>query len=48
MKQMKISGEEYAIGVTKDYETLVSRCMMPLQKLKIRMFMISENGVSQL
>jgi len=48
MKQMKISEEDYAIGVTSDYETLVSRCMMPLQKLKIKMFMVSESGVNQL
>ena len=48
MKQMKISGEDYAIGVTKDYEILVSRCMMPLRKLKIKMFVVSETGVNQL
>jgi len=48
MKQMKIPAEDYAIVVTKDYETLVSRCMMPLQKLRIKMFMISEAEVNQL
>jgi len=48
MKQMSNSSDEYAIGVTPDYETLVSRCMMPLQKLKIKMFMVSESGVNQL
>ncbi len=47
MKQMKNSTEEYAIGVTDDYKTLVSRCMMPLQKLKIKMFIVSEIGVKQ-
>jgi len=45
---MKISEENYAIGVTSDYETLVSRCMMPLRKLKIKMFIVSELGVNQL
>jgi HJR/Mrr/RecB family endonuclease len=48
MKQMKISNDEYAIGVTDDYKNLVSRCMMPLQKLKIKMFMVSEIGVNPL
>jgi len=48
MKQMKSIPEDYAIGVTPDYETLVSRCMMPLRKLKIKMFMVSETGVNQL
>ncbi len=48
MKQMKNSTEEYAIGVTDDYKTLVSRCMIPLRKLKIKMFMVSDDGVNQL
>ncbi len=48
MKQMTYPAEEYAIGVTEDYKNLVSRCMMPLRKLKIRMFMVSEIGVNQL
>ncbi len=48
MKQMNNSDDEYAIGVTSDYETLVSRCVMPLRKLKIKMFIVSEIGVTQL
>jgi len=48
MKQMRIPAEEYAIGVTEDYKNLVSRCMMPLRKLRIKMFMVSEIGVNQL
>lgn len=48
MKQMKYPAEEYGIGVTEDYKTLVSRCMMPLRKLKIKMFMVSEMGVNPL
>ena len=48
MKQMKVPAEDYAIGVTDDYKTLVSRCMMPLRKLRIKMFMINEREVNQL
>jgi len=48
MKQMRISSEEYAIGVTSNYKTLISRCMMPLRKLKIKLFIVSEIGVNQL
>lgn len=46
LKQMKYPAEDYAIGITEDYNTLVSRCMMPLRKLGIKMFMISEMGVN--
>ena len=48
MKQITNSSDEYAIGVTEDYKTLVSRCVMPLRKLKIKMFIVSEIGVTQL
>ena len=43
-----ISNDEYAIGISKDYEKYVIQCNFPLQRLKIKVFVITDSEVKQL
>ena len=49
MKKMKpVSNDEYSFGVSENYRKHAARCKFPLQKLKIKLFVINENGVELL
>jgi len=44
MKKMNaLSTDEYALGVSENYRKHATRCKFPLQKLKIKVFIINEN-----
>lgn len=49
MKKMNpASNDEFALGVSENYRKHASRCRFPLQKLKIKVFIINENDVELL
>ncbi len=43
-----VSNDEYAIGISKDYEKYVIQCNFLLQRLKIKVFVITDSEVKQL
>jgi Holliday junction resolvase-like predicted endonuclease len=49
MKKMNAaSNDEFALGVSENYRKHAIRCRFPLQKLKIKVFVINENNVEML
>ena len=46
MKKMDgLSADKYGLVVSENYRKHVARCKFPLQKLKISVFIVNENGV---
>lgn len=49
MKKMNpTSNDEFALGLSENYRKYASRCKFPLQKLKIKIFIVNERGVELL
>ena len=49
MKKMNgLSSDKYALGVTENYRKLAARCKFSLQKLKINVYIVNENGSVEL
>ena len=46
MKKMDgLTADKYGLVVSENYRKHVARCKFPLQKLKISVFIVNENGV---